>query len=65
VPAIQSYFIEPIFEQFCALLPEREVNHPLVLQCHFDLVAVHGIIAPRASTIRGQSPSLHHLRYRP
>ena len=32
VPAIQSYFIEPIWEQFCALLPEREVNHPL--GCH-------------------------------
>jgi hypothetical protein len=32
VPAIQSYFIEPIFEQFRALLPEREVNHPL--GCH-------------------------------
>ena len=32
VPAIQSYFIEPIWEQFRALLPEREVNHPL--GCH-------------------------------
>jgi hypothetical protein len=32
VPAIQSYFIEPIRERFCALLPEREVNHPL--GCH-------------------------------
>jgi transposase len=32
VSAIQSYFIEPIWEQFCALLPEREVNHPL--GCH-------------------------------
>jgi hypothetical protein len=32
VPAIQSYFIEPIFEQFRALLPKREVNHPL--GCH-------------------------------
>ena len=32
MPAIESYFIEPIFEQFCALLPEREVNHPL--GCH-------------------------------
>ena len=32
MPAIQSYFIEPIWEQFCALLPEREVNHPL--GCH-------------------------------
>jgi transposase len=32
VPAIQSYFIEPIFEQLRALLPQREVNHPL--GCH-------------------------------
>jgi|SRR3954470_13255237 hypothetical protein len=31
VPAIQSYFIEPIWEQFSALLPSREVvEHPLV-----------------------------------
>jgi transposase len=29
MPAIQPYIIEPIWEQFCALLPEREVNHPL------------------------------------
>ena len=32
VPAIQPYIIEPIWEQFYALLPEREVNHPL--GCH-------------------------------
>jgi transposase len=32
VPAIQPYIIEPIFEQFVALLPEREVAHPL--GCH-------------------------------
>ena len=32
MPAIQSYFIEPIWEQFRALLPEREVDHPL--GCH-------------------------------
>lgn len=32
MPAIQSYFIEPIWEQFCALLPERKVHHPL--GCH-------------------------------
>lgn len=32
MPAIQSYFIEPIWEQFSALLPEREANHPL--GCH-------------------------------
>ena len=32
MPALQPYIIEPIFEQFCALLPEREVDHPL--GCH-------------------------------
>ena len=32
MPAIRSYFIEPIWEQFSALLPEREVDHPL--GCH-------------------------------
>jgi transposase len=32
VPAIRSYFIEPIWEQFSALLPDREVDHPL--GCH-------------------------------
>jgi len=32
MPAIQPYILEPIWEQFCALLPEREVNHPL--GCH-------------------------------
>lgn len=32
MPAIPPYIIEPIFEQFRALLPEREVDHPL--GCH-------------------------------
>ena len=32
MPAISPYIIEPIFEQFCALLPERRVDHPL--GCH-------------------------------
>jgi transposase len=32
MPAIQSYVIEPIWEQFFALLPEREMDHPL--GCH-------------------------------
>ena len=32
MPAIQPYIIEPIFEQFCTLLPDREVDHPL--GCH-------------------------------
>jgi transposase len=32
MPALPPYLIEPIWEQFCALLPEREVDHPL--GCH-------------------------------
>jgi transposase len=32
VPALPPYLIEPIFQQFSALLPEREVDHPL--GCH-------------------------------
>jgi transposase len=32
VPAIPPYIIEPIWEQFRALLPERKSNHPL--GCH-------------------------------
>ena len=32
MPALPTYLIEPIREQFSALLPEREANHPL--GCH-------------------------------
>ncbi len=32
MPAISRYIIEPIWEQFHALLPERRVDHPL--GCH-------------------------------
>lgn len=32
MPALRPYIIEPIWEQFTALLPEREVDHPL--GCH-------------------------------
>lgn len=32
MPAISPYIIDPIWEQFVALLPEREVEHPL--GCH-------------------------------
>ena len=32
MPALQPYIIEPIWEQFAALLPERSVDHPL--GCH-------------------------------
>ena len=32
MPALPPYIIEPIFEQFLALLPPREVHHPL--GCH-------------------------------
>jgi hypothetical protein len=29
MPALPPYIIEPIWEQFRALLPERDVDHPL------------------------------------
>jgi hypothetical protein len=29
VPAVPPYLIEPIFEQFTALMPERNVDHTL------------------------------------
>ena len=32
MPALPPYLIEPIWQQFAALLPEREVDHPL--GCH-------------------------------
>jgi transposase len=32
VPALSPYIIDPIWEQFEALLPERDVDHPL--GCH-------------------------------
>ena len=32
MPALPPYIIEPIWQQFCALLPERETKHPL--GCH-------------------------------
>ena len=32
VPALPPYLIEPIRQQFKALLPQRETNHPL--GCH-------------------------------
>jgi hypothetical protein len=32
VPALPPYIVEPIFEQFAALLPERNEDHPL--GCH-------------------------------
>ena len=32
MPALPPYLIEPIWQQFSVLLPEREVNHPL--GCH-------------------------------
>ncbi len=28
MPALQPYIIEPIWEQFSALLPERKTHHP-------------------------------------
>lgn len=32
MPALPAYLVEPIWEQFCDLLPAKEVEHPL--GCH-------------------------------
>ena len=32
MPALPPYLIEPIWQQFSALLPERRTDHPL--RCH-------------------------------
>ena len=39
MPTLQPYIIEPIWEQFLALLPEREVDHPL--GCHRPRIPDH------------------------
>ena len=49
MPALPPYIIEPIFEQFCALLPERRTNHEravfeklvqvLVFGCAYERIA--------------------------
>src|SRR5215212_9536065 len=36
VPALPPYLIEPIWQQFAALLPEREIHHPL--GCHHSRI---------------------------
>ncbi len=43
MPAIQPYIIEPIWEQFEALLPERRTDHPL--GCHRPRVPDHVVFA--------------------
>ena len=43
MPAISPYIIEPIWEQFVALLPERKVDHPL--GCHKPRIPDHVVFA--------------------
>ncbi len=43
MPALQPYLIEPIWQQFQALLPRRETNHPL--GCHRPRVADRVVFA--------------------
>jgi hypothetical protein len=39
VPALPPYLIEPIWQQFSALLPERQTTHPL--GCHRPRIPDH------------------------
>src|SRR5919107_1602441 len=52
VPALPPYLIEPIWQQFEALLPEREVDHPL--GCHRPRI-------PDRVLLRRQPPYLARL----
>lgn len=70
VPALPSSVIEPLWEQFAALLPEREVAHPL--GCHrpripdrvvFDKLVqslVYGAAYERVADARALPPKLGH-----
>ena len=63
MPALQPYIIEPIWEQFSALLPEREVHHPL--GCHRSRIpdrVVFNKLAFRfwySAAPTGGSPTIH------
>jgi hypothetical protein len=39
VPALEPYLIEPIWQQFSALIPERQTTHPL--GCHRPRIPDH------------------------
>jgi hypothetical protein len=64
VPALQPYLIEPICQQFSALLPERRINHPL--GCHRPRIPdriifeklVEGLVFGCAPANRHDSPLL-------
>jgi hypothetical protein len=60
VPALPTYLIEPIWEQFSALLPEREVDHPL--GCHRSRVARSGGL--RKARARFQKRNFRQFIYR-
>jgi hypothetical protein len=47
MPALPPYITEPIWEQFCALLPEREVDHPL--GCHRPRIPDRTVLTGRYS----------------
>jgi hypothetical protein len=59
---------EPIWEQFCALLPERKTNHPL--GCHRSRIpekVVFGKLVPRSwcsAALKKGSPTSLALRAR-
>jgi hypothetical protein len=68
VPALPPYIIEPVWQQFRALLPERETNHPL--GCHRPRIPDHvvfeklvqilvfGCASSGGSPTRGAQPPL-------
>jgi hypothetical protein len=50
MPALPPYIIEPIWEQFCALLPEHQSDHPL--GCHRSRVPERLVFEKLLSRLR-------------
>ncbi len=63
MPALPTYLIEPIWEQFVALLPERKVEHPL--GCHRSRIPDRVIFSRSwfrswsSAAPTGESPTAH------
>ena len=63
MPAVPPYIIDPIWEQFAVLLPERNVDHPLGCHRHLrKLQADHLVVGvPDDPLQRIHRPDLHPL----
>jgi hypothetical protein len=56
MPALPPYLIEPIFEQFCALLSERKTNH--ALGCHKPRIPERVVLEKLVGVGQSEGPAL-------